>query len=39
MYVIDSAQNIFIYCSVQYLTLKKLILLGLIILPSPSNTE
>jgi len=39
LYVINSAQNIFIYYSVQYFTLNKLNLLGLIILPSPSNTE
>jgi len=39
LYVINSAKNIFIYYSVHYFTLKKLNLLGLIILPSPSNTE
>jgi len=39
LYVINLAQNIFIYYSVQYLTLKKFNLLGLIILPSPGNTE
>jgi len=39
LYVINSAQNIFIYYSVQCFTLKKLNLLGLTILPSLSNTE
>jgi len=39
LYVINSAQNIFIYYSLQYFTFKKLNLLGLIILPSPGNTE
>ena len=38
LYVINSAQNIFIYYSVQYFTLKKLNLLGLIILPDLDNT-
>jgi len=38
LYVINSAQNIFIYYSVQYFTFKKWNLLGLIILQSPSNT-
>jgi len=38
LYVINSAQNIFIYCSVQYFTLKKFNLLGLINLPDPDNT-
>jgi len=38
LYVISSAQNIFIYYSVQYFNLKKLNLLGLIILPDPDNT-
>ena len=37
MYVISSANNIFIYYSVQYFTLKKLNLLGLIILPDLDN--
>jgi len=39
LYVINSAQNIFIYYSVQYFTLKNLSFFGLIILPSPDNTE
>jgi len=37
--VINSAQNIFIYHSVQHFTLKKLNLLGLIILPDTDNIE
>jgi len=37
-YVINSAQNNFIYCSFHYFTLKKIDLLGLIILPGPGNT-
>ena len=39
LYVINSAQNILIYYSVQYFTLKKINLLGLIILSSSDNTE
>src|SRR6218665_3018567 len=39
LYVINSAQNIFIYYSVQYFTLKKLNLLGLIILPDPEKYQ
>src|SRR6218665_1416775 len=38
LYVINSSQNIFIYYSIQYFTLKKLNLLGLIILPDPTDT-
>ena len=38
-YYINSAQNIFIYYSVQYFTFNKWNLLGLTILPSPGNTE
>ena len=38
LYVINFAKNIFIYYSVQYFTLKKLNLLGFIILPGPDNT-
>jgi len=38
LYVIKSAQNIFIHHSVQYFTLKKCNLLGLIILPDQGNT-
>jgi len=37
LYVINSAQNIFIYYSVQYFTSKKLNVLGLIILLGPGN--
>jgi len=38
LYVVNSAQNIFIYYSVQYFTLTKLNLHGLIILPRRGNT-
>jgi len=38
LYVINSTRNIFMYCSAEHFTLKKLNLLGLIILPGPDNT-
>ena len=39
LYVINSEQNIFIYYSVQYFTLKKLNLLRLIILPDYTGLD
>jgi len=37
LYVINLAQNIFIHYSVQYFNLKKVNLLGLLILPDPAK--